>query len=470
MTIDPKLAGVAAALALIGLSGCSFYNYQHDTADYDGDDYSLRIVQADDFGTFWDIDKPRNVLREVEKLANDQNVLVVVFIHGWHHNAAADDMNLLDFRQTLKDLGDVLRTKERRALRGKLTTSEDLKILGIYIGWRGRSLPGVLDYATMWWRKSAAERVGDGDVSEFIERLDRTYLRRNALVMKDVSGVQKHALMGLVTIGHSFGGQVLLRSIARALEYSLVQRAPCAAELLDPSARAADRVDERVSVDSLGDLNILVNPATEAYQFARIDALYRQLNYPDSQTPQLVVFSADNDIPRKSFFPIARVLTRPFRTPFRSDFDDYQATLWGRALGEVARQQTHILRLAAEGSQDSFSNATYEGAGQDLLLHFDFSMTSTFAGVTLEPVANPGTGERSSIPNSPVIVATSVSNIIDGHNGIFGEEFRKFLIGYVSFIEGKRILLRAEQHRELRPHRSAEVAAKGEIEPVCGAE
>lgn len=69
----------------------------------------------------------------------------------------------------------------------------------------------------------------------------------------------------------------------------------------------------------------MLNPALEAYQFARVDTLYRQLKYPRQQTPQVVVFSAENDWARKSVFTLERAATLPFRPRFRSDGDGYQA-------------------------------------------------------------------------------------------------------------------------------------------------
>ncbi|WP_322051724.1 hypothetical protein [Paraburkholderia bannensis] len=457
------IGAALVAVTAVTLGGCSFYNREYKTENIDSNPYDLKLVQFDDFGSFWDANKANETLRQVDEAARSGNTLVVVFIHGWHHNASGDDPNLLDFKLTLDKLSAALRTPERNALRKQLTGSSELRIMGVFMGWRGRSLPGDLDYATMWWRKSAAERVGDGDAAEFIERLDRIYLRQNAHPANGES-VQTKSIMGLVTIGHSFGGQVLLRAIARSLEYSLAERAPCIANVLKPGTHTPrSTVDEHSPVDSLGDLNILVNPATEAYQFGRIDALYRQLDFPATQTPQLVVFSADNDVPRKFFFPIARAITRPFRPGFRDDNDGYQGQLWGKALGELPQQQTHDLNLTS--NSDSLIDADYASNGDgEKVRDFDFTSDLAFKGVELTPVTAGVPGSPGRIPNSPVVVAVSHSSkIIDGHNGIFGCVFRNFLVEYVAFIEGKRALLRAQRNVQLRstslaPHAPVETA------------
>ncbi|MEX3694381.1 hypothetical protein AB3X91_41100 [Paraburkholderia sp. BR14263] len=444
-----KLSVCAAAVAAATFAGCSLYNKRYETANLAPPPYDLKIVQIDDFGSFWDATRANQTLEEIKQATQEGNVLVVLFIHGWHHNAADDDENLLDFNKTLQALSNVINTPVRQALREQLTGSKELRLIGVYMGWRGRSLPGFLDYATMWWRKSAAERVGDGDASEFIERLDRIYLRRNTSP-PDSGPAEPKPTMGLVTIGHSFGGQVLLRAIARSFEYSLAERAPCFANVLKPVSDPRAAVAEHTPVDSLGDLNILVNPATEAYQFARIDALYRQLAYPETQTPQVVVFSADNDVPRKSFFPIARVLTRPFRPGFRPDDDNYQGALWGKALGELPQQQTHDLSLVQR--PDSLTDADYAGPNPGAKIEaFDFTGAEVvFKGVGLTPVQQHVPGGPNFTPFSPVVVAVTHQDIIDGHTGIFGETFRNFLVDYVAYVEGKRALLKFRKHVQLR--------------------
>lgn len=437
----------ALLAVLASLSGCSFYNQPYPPPNVHQQGYDLQVVQVDDFGSLWDPKEAGNTLQALKEVPQNENLLVVIFIHGWHHNAAAGDENLLDFKETMAALRSAVDTPQRSAVREAQTGSSKLNLVGIYVGWRGKSLPLPLDYATMWWRKSAAERVGDGDISEFVERLDGIYLQRNATAEGKQPG--QRPFMGLVTIGHSFGAQVLFRSISRALEYPLVQRAPCEAQILAPNANTSNRTMVQNPVDSLGDLNILVNPALEAYQFGRIDALYRQLAFSYTQTPQLVVFSADNDIPRQTYFPIGQAVNRPFRPGFRSADNDYQRALWATALGDLQQQQTHRLDLSTK--PDSLSDSDYGGSQPGKTVReFDFSGETVFSGVKLEPLAPGVSGGPAATANSPVIVAVTHDKIIDGHNGIFEPVFRNFLVQYVAYIEGKRFLLRSGESVALR--------------------
>ena len=434
----------AATIIVVFLffAGCSFYNHAYPVSQSSPAGYDLKIVQLDDFGSFWDTDQAQGTLADIEKqsLSMTESTYVVVFIHGWHNNAAPNNRNLSQFKSWLTRLSVEFSQPARRATRAEITGSPDYRLVGIYMGWRGRSLPGLLDYGTMWWRKSAAERVGEGDASEFLERLQRIYLRANAFTR--YSKAPEHTpFTGLFTIGHSFGGQVLLKAVARPLEGQLAMRAPCLTNAVTPAIPPPRPEPERIPIDSFGDLNVLVNPALEAYQFARIDGLYKQLSYPTEQTPQLVVFSADNDEARKAFFPIARGLTSPFRPMFRNS---YQGQLWSKALGELTDQQTHDLNGAA-GQPDSLNDADFQPENRQKVADFDFTSSTIFAQVKLERM--PG---KIQIDNSPVSVIYTHDKIIDGHNGVFDPKFTAFLAQYVAYIEGKRIVRRSQRFQQLR--------------------
>lgn len=144
--------------------------------------------------------------------------------------------------------------------------------------------------------------MGEGDAGEFIERLQRIYLRANA-DRKATTPSGTRPVMALVTVGHSFGGQVLIKTLSHALENDLEERAPRMASTTQEEAAPAAPTSIRVPIDSFGDANILLNPATEAAQFIRIHNLYRQLSYPACQMPQLIIFSADNDYRARVSFP-----------------------------------------------------------------------------------------------------------------------------------------------------------------------
>src|SRR5262249_6847809 len=125
--------------------------------------------------------------------------------------------------------------------------------------------------------------------------------------------------------------------------------------------------------------------------------------------------------------------TLPFRPLFRNS---HQGKLWGKALGELADQQTHDLD-PTPGAEDSLTEADY--AHPCKIRDFDFTGNTTFAGVSLKPRPQPD------IANSPVAVVVTHKDIIKQHSGIWDERLRNFLVRYVSFLEAKRMLLRQEK-------------------------
>ena len=431
------IVGLAAALA-VALAGCTFYNRKFETTVPPTADYELHVIQVDDFGSFWSVPDAQQTLNRIAELAKSQNTYVFLFIHGWHHNAAASDENFTDFQTKLKDISARLHRPAFTGIRIDLSGTASFRVVGVYVGWRGRSLPGWLNYGTMWWRKAAAERVGDGDVREFILQLQRLYLRTNSIRNRGPSPPKQH-FMGLVTVGHSFGGQVLLTAVAEGLEVELAERARTLSDAIHGDTRVpSTQTLEHVPIDGFGDVNILVNPATEAYQYARIDDLVKKLRYPPCQLPQLVVFSADIDRPRQFFFPIARGLTRAFRPGFQKH--SIQGALWGTALGEWPLQQTHDLKKAA-AQASSLTDADYQTAlGRAKIQAWDFSGSTVFNEVALIPLRS----QAEQIANNPVAVVSTHDHLIQGHNGIFGPEFWGFVVDYVTFLEGKRMLWRQE--------------------------
>jgi hypothetical protein len=454
---------LVAILPLLLLASCSFYHREWPVKAQDPTArYNLEVVQVDDFGSFWDAGHAREVANRIDTWSQAENTFIVVFIHGWHNDAEPDNGNLINFQQSLDEIAKLMDDSASAQTRQQLTGQASYRLVGVYVGWRGKSLPMPLDYATMWWRKDAAERVGNGDVAEFLERLQRTYLRANSTNATGKNRIIK-PFTGLVTIGHSFGGQVLMRALARPIEEVLVEHTPH--EISDTEAEPAlpnpNATKQEKPIDSFGDINILLNPALEASQYARIDSLYRKLSYDEHQTPQLMVLSADDDWARKSFFPIARVLTLPFRPTFRSS---YQGALWGQALGVLASQQTHDLNRST--AVDSLTHADYEAVNEKLaantataghpvpaatlavpdplgtrIRHFDFTSQLAFGGAELVPRA------PMRVANSPVAIVVTHQDIITQHSGIFNPELRAFLVRYVAFLEGKRMLLRAEKLR-----------------------
>lgn len=390
---------------LIILSGCSYGHKQYDPSATNGQPASdgLLAIEVADYGRFWDPDAGNRLYKYIKKESAGKNLVLITFIHGWHHNADVADDHRIAFQKTVLKLQEKVSTSEYAESRAALSLQRQVKVIGLYVGWRGRSLPCVLDYLTFWGRKAAAERVGGGDLRELLLRLHNLYEERNSPVID--------TFMGMVTIGHSFGGQIALRTVAELLER----------ELLDGKSRPE-------GVRGLGDVTVLLNPAVEAHQYERIHRLAKEdRKFAGTQSPVLLTVSANNDWARNWPFRFGRMVSRLFRASFPTDGEAQQ---WTQALGMYTPQHTHLLKITNR------TDTIREGVDSKEL---DFSRDHVIAHVALNLIPDRSTA------NYPFIVASTPDEVlIDGHNGIFSDTLREFLAEFVALSQGKRICLRRE--------------------------
>jgi hypothetical protein len=218
---------------------------------------------------------------------------------------------------------------------------------------------------------------------------------------------------------------VLLKAVSSSLESQLVGKNEQPGYLR--GSRPAAPQGEPVSLDGIGDLLILVNPAAEASQYQRLHVLSQGLRYKHTQTPVILTVSALTDYPRHSLFTFGRVLGEIFTGKPRKT-DEMERTIERQALGVYDGHVTHELKPVEQPDSltrdDSPENECKVRA-------YDFSR-ATFAKASLQPK-----GGATVIPYQPFIVADVSDEIIKGHNGIFTEPFRAFLVPYITFVESK---------------------------------
>ena len=423
-----RRVGALPVVAML-LSACAMYHKPFapppapivDQVDY--------ILQADDAGKFWDASVAEAALRDIEVSATKTNTIVVVYVHGWHHNAAGDDGDLVKFADSMRRLRELLQKDVYAESRKNLTGIRDVTVYGIYLGWRGRSLPWLLDYATVWPRKAAAERVGDGDFREFMIRLNRVYDQRNAAVPPGTKG----PFTGLASFGHSLGGQVLFRATQSTFEAELL-----AAGAADAASREVPLTLDR-PLKGFGDIVVLINPAVEALQFDRVDRLGRNLKYDRRQLPLLLVLSAAGDSARSVMFPAARAANAFFRAPLRPEVRQ----LWGKALGSYTPQQTHTVEQDGVFPDEWTFDADRYLNDECEIVNFDLtgepSFDSAGSKIRFVPLGRVH-------PYRPFLVADvpiSIAEVMSGHVRIWEGVLHTFLSNYVAIAQGKRMVLRA---------------------------
>lgn len=297
--------------------------------------YTLFFAEFDDQG--WSYPKEygaaseqmQHITDSMEILLQDpkEDLSVVVFAHGWKHNAASEDDNVKTFRELLFDLASLEEVAGNNCPR---------RVIGIYIGWRGAATTlGPVENLTFWNRKETAERIAQGDVRLLFARLrasqdfaNRNWLaatqevRRKTIASEPKDHVQiraKEALtpisvcgkkMRLFTAGHSFGGLIVYTSIAQALVRDVADLAYVEAKQKEKSVPAAER--DTPLLEREGDLVVVINPAIEA---TRLEPLYRaasEADLPRYHTPIFAAITSENDWATRRAFPVGRFLSTTF--------------------------------------------------------------------------------------------------------------------------------------------------------------
>lgn len=259
-------------------------------------EYKLGFVEFDDQGWFWD---PRQLVAVKEMITSElrahegqgHGIVVIVFVHGWKHNAAYDDDNVEMFRGVLKQLN--VSEQVDANLQGRPARP----IVGVYGGWRGLSAsfePFV--ELSFWDRKNTAQQVGHGAMTQLLSGLEDLQLESNKRVPVGAPRTE------LIIVGHSFGGA----AVYSALSQIVAERFMEATRLHRPAK-------------SVGDLVILLNPAFEAARHYSLNELAINVEkYPPNQRPVLGIFTSEGDWATHYAFWIGRALS----TLFDSDRSD----------------------------------------------------------------------------------------------------------------------------------------------------
>ena len=184
------------------------------------DSYSLAFIEFGEQGSYQDLSQLENA---VELIKQTSKPLVITYVHGWHNSAGSDDVTR--FSSWLADLSQT-----------PMIVSGGFHIIGVYLGWRGEiTKTPIVRQFTFYNRKTAAERLASNyDCFDAI-----------AAVSQAAREFHQNERQYTVLIGHSFGGLVVERAVAHAINAEIHGHA------------ASDR--------SLpADLILMVNPASDS--------------------------------------------------------------------------------------------------------------------------------------------------------------------------------------------------------------
>jgi hypothetical protein len=329
-------------------------------------------------------------LNDLRVQYKDRGLLLIVFVHGWHHNADANDGNVRNFRKYLRDT-ELLEGKDGR------------RVVGLYVGWRGESVtfPG-LDMLTFWDRKNTAERVAQGSVREFFSKLDSFH--DVAQDHGDTKGVR------MMTIGHSFGGLVTFEALSSEFLRDAARYKPHEAEGKERPRHLA----------RFGDLVIIVNPAFEGVRYEPVKTAGLRLPpLEKNQLPLAIVATSTADWATGKAFPAARFFNGLFES---SPGEESKASR--RTVGHNDRYTTHRLFLCTRDDADCW-NACAES---DEVAHM---ASITRDGIQEKEYLCDGlrlttTPEWAPLGN-PYWVVETTGDLIGDHNDIFNPNFVSFI-------------------------------------------
>jgi hypothetical protein len=163
-----------------------------------GGSFTLNFIEHKDSGELWNPIELSDAKRRVkEAINNDENALIVVYIHGWENNADeiprdCSKHDVCKFRdQLLTRLAD---SQEEIRKRG----GKPLEIVGIYLAWRGESFTKepFKHFFSYWPRRNVAHRIGQTGMYKTINEIEATIRPAR----------QRYVV---VFVGHSFGARVL---------------------------------------------------------------------------------------------------------------------------------------------------------------------------------------------------------------------------------------------------------------------
>ena len=361
-------------------------------------DFTLSYVEYDDQGLLYSREQLDKTLGHIKNIKTKQDI--VVFIHGWRHNAKTDDENVVDIRGYLKAISSLANSKKN----GR-------KISGVYVGWRGVNIdifgehPFLLDAFTFYNRKDVSIEIGNGQIIELLLELEK---------MKNENPNSR-----LFIIGHSFGGSIVLT----ALKNIFANRA-----LTSKSG----------AYKGFGNSVILINPAIEGTSYFELREISEYLNAnPENiqkdKRPNLITVTSNGDMATKLAFPIARFLpisllethstiNRKNQGYYHNQYSEFDMDLY--TVGHFEKFTTHYLD-ADRGSMknDNCEPSKSKNWRTQMYKQFNdnnksYNFQSSKLGLTYLNNSN---------IYDPYWVIETNDDVIKGHNGIFSQNFGCFI-------------------------------------------
>lgn len=383
-------------------------------------EFYLGFTEFDDQGQVYAREQLDNLIQGYTELAGDEDIILSVFIHGWHHTAKAGDSNIESYQ---KLLGDIAANENTMA---SLLNRKPRKVLGVYLGWRGESLTTpIIHHLTFWDRKKVAHDVGLQGVTEVLVKLEQIVNVQNTRTpLKDSR---------MVSIGHSFGGAVLYTS----LQQLMVDR------FFDSRPGKNFQGDAR----GFGDLVLLINPAFEAMRYATLfDIAQDQCRqYFSSQMPRLLILTSEADDATKTAFPAGRFFSNLFGSHKKlSRYECVNGVAKMRNIREAKADRTavgHFVPFQSHRMEPQHTESANDTMAQLLKLQLQWQTQTDKSVLDFSEVKLTHLGITT--PFNPYLNVYVDKKIIPDHNNIWGESLTRFIQEMVLVTTNNEATMRA---------------------------
>ena len=254
---------LAITLAAMCGNGCtSMSPLRKDRSVETEKDYKVAFIEFGEQGSYQDPAQLKNALDLIQRT---ERPLVITYVHGWQNNARSGDVDKFESLLT-------------RLNRAPAVRQAGFHVIGVYLGWRGKLTPvPILKELTFFSRKATAERLASNyDCYDAIASVSEA--------ARKFHGHEQYTVL----LGHSFGGLIVERSVAHAINAEIHGHAD------------ADR-------SMPADLMIVVNPASDSILARQmIAALYSRKT--EGTRPLFVSITSTGDWATGLGFPIGTSL------------------------------------------------------------------------------------------------------------------------------------------------------------------
>lgn len=469
-----KLAfAVAILMGLMSLGGCVHYGQFRDDKHgpksqsvwrpVEGSaraNFYLAFIEVDEFGEMFDrrqlnhalglIQEAKSKSKTMMKRADGSvvpthNAVVVTFIHGWKNNASDSSGNVWGFRDSLSEIANALDERlKKRAGDDKeqfLQGEGPEPVVGIYIGWRGAvTNVGVVKEFTFFDRRNAAARIPGAHLTEILK--DISYTAKSCIRGPDVppgapNPCPENSRTGpgtgsfSVIVGHSFGGQVLERTVTQALASDLLTQE---AERKDRERRGQEKPRGNF-IEPETDLIVMLNeaaPATEGKQLIDLLRVHKmQLcvkieggRCVENQ-PLILSITSTGDWATGLTLPVGQGASSIFQKKFRKYEDPQpkeipsQRTYYLHSTAHLPALFNHVLGEASDPKIKKEVEAAREG-GHGADVHCFTAAKIQGKEYCIAPVAD-------AFNDTPYWVMQMGTEFVPDHGQIFRPAFRELL-------------------------------------------